>query len=198
MKLMKRLVMFCMLLMCLSGCKQDFVPKPRGYYNIEFPEKKYRLLDDVACPYTFMVPNYATIDRDTSFFHERPEHPCWLNVKFKDYNATIFMSYKDIQGRNTLEKLVGDAFRLTFKHSIKADFIDETYFENKQNNVFGFIYDVGGNAASAVQFFATDSTQHFVRGSLYFNCEPNADSLQPCVDFFRKDVQELVNTIQWR
>lgn len=174
------------------------MPKPRGYYAISFPEKEYKLFNDNSCPYTFVYPTYGFINKDTTYFHNKPEHPCWLNVAFPEFDAVLHLSYKEISGRNNLENLVGDAYKLTFKHSIKADFIDETYFEKKNQQVYGFIYDVGGNAASAVQFFATDSIAHFVRGSLYFNCEPNADSLQPCVDFLRKDVLELVNSIQWK
>jgi gliding motility-associated lipoprotein GldD len=196
---LKRGLFLFIIIWCFCACKTDnFVPKPRGYYAITFPEKKYISFEDNACPYFFKYPSYGFINKDTTFFKDKPDHPCWLNISFPAFNATLHLSYKEISGRNNLEKLVGDSYKLTFKHSIKADFIDETYFEKKNDNVYGFIYDVGGDAASAVQFFATDSISNFVRGSLYFNCEPNSDSLQPSVDFFRKDIVELVNSIHWK
>ena len=61
----------------------------------------------------------------------------------------------------------------------------------------GLYYDVGGNAASAFQFFATDSTQHFQRGALYFDATPNADSLKPVNEFLIEDIFHLVNTLKW-
>ena len=45
------------------------------------------------------------------------------------------------------------------------------------------MYDLKGNTASSLQFFVTDSTRNFLRGSLYFNAEPNKDSLAPVMDF---------------
>jgi gliding motility-associated lipoprotein GldD len=64
--------------------------------------------------------------------------------------------------------------------------------------VHGVYYDVGGNAASAVQFFATDSNKHYLRGALYFNVTPNADSLQPMVEFLSKDIEHLIKTLRWK
>ena len=64
----------------------------------------------------------------------------------------------------------------------------------------GFImlhFEVGGNAASALQFFATDSVHHFLRGALYFNVTPNADSLKPANQFLRADVEHLIKTLKW-
>jgi len=64
--------------------------------------------------------------------------------------------------------------------------------------VHGILYDVGGNAASAVQFYVTDSSRHFLRGSLYFYASPNADSIAPAVEYFRKDVEHLIETLKWK
>jgi hypothetical protein len=59
------------------------------------------------------------------------------------------------------------------------------------------LYTVGGNSASRYQFAATDSVKHFLRGALYFDVTPNADSLQPVTDFLLKDIQHMLLTLQW-
>jgi hypothetical protein len=44
----------------------------------------------------------------------------------------------------------------------------------------------------------TDSTRNFLRGALYFETEPNKDSLAPVIDFFKKDMDQIINTLKWK
>ena len=60
------------------------------------------------------------------------------------------------------------------------------------------MYDIGGDAASPLQFFVTDSTKHFLRAALYFNTEPNADSLAPVVEYTKQDIDRLLESFQWK
>jgi len=106
------------------------------------------------------------------------------------------MSYKTIQQKDDFAKYVDDAHKLTFKHTIKAESIEEYQIENP-NNVGGIIYEVGGDAASSVQFFLTDTNRHFLRGALYFSNTPNADSIAPVVKFVKEDMMHLIDTFQW-
>ena len=98
---------------------------------------------------------------------------------------------------NDLAAFAEDSRDLVYKHTIKANAIDETVIHT-HNKVYGVMYDIGGNAASNFQFYATDSVRHFIRGSLYFNAAPEADSLKPVVDFIKKDVKHLIQTLQWK
>jgi hypothetical protein len=36
-----------------------------------------------------------------------------------------------------------------------------------------------------------------MRGALYFDSTPNADSLRPVQDFLQKDIEHLINTFKW-
>ncbi|MCR5455573.1 MAG: hypothetical protein K6F33_11355, partial [Bacteroidales bacterium] len=65
-------------------------------------------------------------------------------------------------------------------------------------HVYGLLYGIKGNVASPLQFYITDSTRHFLRGSLYFNCSPNKDSLAPSVEFVRQDIERLFETLIWK
>jgi gliding motility-associated lipoprotein GldD len=120
-----------------------------------------------------------------------------MNITFPEYNAAVYLSYKEINAKHNLSKLIEDAHTLTYRHSIKADYIDEGTIKSR-NNVYGLYYDVGGNAASNIQFFVTDSVKNFIRGSLYFNNEPNADSLAPVINFVRKDIEHMISTLKWK
>ncbi|QHS61845.1 gliding motility lipoprotein GldD [Chitinophaga agri] len=188
-----------LLLLSFAACEQSYTPKPRGYFHINFPEREYRVFDVPGYPYTFEYPAYANIVKDTLFFGEKTENPYWINVEFPTLNGKIYMSYKEIGkgDKNSFQQLVNDAFKMTYKHTYKAEYIDEKTISTP-NHVTGEFYDVGGNAASAKQFYATDSSAHFLRGALYFDAAPNADSLAPVQQFLQEDMWHLVQTLKWR
>jgi gliding motility-associated lipoprotein GldD len=188
---------YCMFFLFLVSCNSAYTPKPRGYYKITFPEKGYQHFNNGACPFTFDYPKYGVINRDTIFLDTLPDNPCWFNITFPTLNGNLYLSYKEINRENSLNNLIEDAHKMTFKHTVKADFIDENYLSTP-NHVYGIYYEVGGNAASALQFFITDSIKHFLRGSLYFYNTPNADSIAPVLSFIKPDVMELIKTLKWQ
>jgi gliding motility-associated lipoprotein GldD len=181
----------------LAACGGNYTPKPRGYFRIELPKKQYQVFDEPGYPYSFEYPVYAKIVKDTSFFRKKPENPWWINVVFPSFNGKIYISYKVIGKEYTLDRLVNDAYTMSYKNDVRADAIVPEYFHTP-NHVSGIFYNVSGNAATAKQFFATDSTHHFLRGALYFYAVPNADSLAPVVRFVEKDMWHLLETLKWK
>ncbi len=180
----------------IGGCNSPYIPKPAGYFKIDFPEKKYRQFNQPGYPYTFEYPVYANVIKDSTFFDTSAENPWWINVDFPQFNARIYISYKII-GKNKLDSLLNDAYNLTNKHSIKASYIDDSIM-SISNNVHGSFFKVEGDVATADQFFLTDSTKNFLRGALYFYATPNQDSLQPVNSFLVADMKHLINTFQWK
>lgn len=179
------------------SCREEvYVPKPRGYFGIEFPEKEYATFAKEGYPYSFEYPVYGDIEKDSLFFDQKTENPWWINVNYKDLGGKVFVSYKRIDNRNNLVQLLEDSYKLSHYHTKKADYINEPVFHTA-NNVHGVFYDVGGNSASAFQFYATDSIRHFLRGALYFDVTPNADSLRPVNDFLIADIERMVKSIKW-
>lgn len=172
------------------------VPKPRGYYRIELPNHAYRNFDSTGFPFRFEYPVYGKISQDANLNKEE-QAPYWLNIEFPDMGATIYLSYKPVTAQEPLSKLIEQSYKLSYAHDIRADYIKSPEFKTK-NGLIGVFYSVGGNAASAYQFFVTDNKQHFLRGALYFNTTPNADSLKPASDFLKKDIEYLVETIQFK
>ncbi|NOY37532.1 MAG: gliding motility lipoprotein GldD [Chlorobi bacterium] len=174
-----------------SNCKRHSTPKPHGYFRITFPEKTYQTYHG-PCPFTFEYPTYSDIRKDTSMRSE----PCWYNIIFPRFNAEIHITYKPVH--NNLPRILEDTYELAYKHTVKADAIKETSFVNDSLKVYGILYDIIGNTASNVQFYLTDSTHHYIRGALYFNLEPDKDSLNPVIRFLRKDIIHLVETFSWQ
>lgn len=179
------------LLLLISGCSEKYTPKPRAYFRIQFPEKKYVALQK-GFPYSFEIPAYSVAVPDTTPFAE----PNWLNIHIPANRAEIHLSYKLV--KNNLFVFTEESRELTYKHTQKASAIEERIFMNPGKNVFGTIYLISGNAASPIQFYLTDSTNHFLRGALYIRDIPNIDSLKPVIDFLVPDVIHLIETTEWK
>lgn len=188
-----------MLLLFVVSCRPDtFTPKPRGYARTEFPAHAYTGFDVPGFPYRFEYPVYGRVIKDTLFFGVQPENPYWINIDFPTIGGTIYMSYKPINAKSPLSDLIEDAHEMSFMaHSKRADYIGDAVFQFRDRHVFGIMYEVGGNAASAHQFVITDSVKHFVRGALYFDVSPNADSLKPANDFLKEDILHMLETFRW-
>ena len=180
----------------VTGCNSPYTPKRKGYFKIDFPKHAYQAFDKPGYPYTFEYPVYADVIQDTTFFEDKPENPYWININFPRFNGKIYISYKEI-GKNDFNKLVNDAFNLTYKHTSKATEINDSVMHTP-NGVSGVFFSVGGNAATAKQFFVTDSVKHFLRGALYFDASPNEDSLGIVNDFLQTDMKHLINTFKWK
>jgi gliding motility-associated lipoprotein GldD len=193
---MKFLLTSYFLILLLSSCNSDPVPKPKGYFKIDLPQKQYVLFNAPGYPYTFEYPVYSKVIKDSTFFDEKPENEFWINLDFPGFDGRLHLSYKEI-GKSKFSQLVDDAFKMTSKHTLKASSIDEIPVKGN-DGVTGFIFNVGGNAATGKQFFVTDSTRHFLRGALYFNSTPNYDSIQPVEQFLYADMKHLIETLRWK
>jgi len=185
-------------LVLLSGCRDTAVPRPKGYFRIDLPEHEYISFNSgftqaEDLPLSFEYPVYGKISFEPDGFSE----PGWFNIDFHSFKAKIYLTYKDIN--SDLENLMEQTYRMNVRnHITKADAINEQMIIDPERDVYGILYDLKGNTATAVQFFVTDSTKHFFRGSLYFFAEPNPDSLAPVNEFFREDIIHIIETLKWK
>ena len=192
---MKNLFFIFFLALFIAGCSgsQDFAPKPRGYFRLEFPKKEYQVFD--ANPYySFEYPVYAKMYLDSADGY----HPNWYNLTYPQYNARLHISYYSMNSLSDLNNLVEDSRKLAFKHTVKATGINEGLIGDEQRDVYGIYYTIDGNTASSNQFFLTDSNKNFLRGALYFNEKPQADSILPVVNFIKTDMDKLIKTLKWK
>ena len=195
--MMRFLILFLMIIYVASCRPETYTPKPRGYFQVQLPEHEYQVFDEPGFPYKFEYPTYASITRDTDFFGHKPENPYWIYVDFPTIGGRYYISYKRISSGQDLGKLMEDAHEMSFTvHSKRADYIKEQVYQTE--NMYSILYNAGGNAASAYQFIATDTFKHFLRGALYFDVTPNADSLLPANEFLKEDMKHLLETLEWK
>ena len=168
------------------SCTDDVLPKPKAYLSLEYPKKSYKKIA-LKRPYSFdVLKNTKVIDDKNN----------WLKIKYPNLKASIDITYRPV--KNNLKELLTEAEKLVFKHAVKAEQIIPKDFVNTEKRVFGSIYEITGNAASHIQFHVTDSTDNFLKGSLYFYAKPNYDSILPAVAYIKKDILHLVETLEWK
>lgn len=186
-------VVFLLLVLFLAGCRSEPpVPRPRGYFRIQLPEKEY-ISFDTTWPYSFEYASSARI---------RPKEtvdslPYWLNIEYPGLKGTIHLSYRKVD--NNIHLLLDDAIDLANRHIAKATAMEPTLIIRDSASVFGLLYDIRGTGvASTCQFYLTDSVNHYVRGALYFRLVPNNDSLSPVISYIHEDIVHLINTFAWK
>ncbi len=193
-KMVHRVSVLLLLILGLAACTRSHIPKPKGYFRIEFPPHEYRsLADSVDCPYTFSYSEHAVVVQS----QRNTAHPCWLNIVYPRFRAQLHLTYKPIDG-GALRRYLEESHKLAYEHQLKATNILSRGIHQDSHRVHGTYYLIKGPVASSLQFHVTDSTNHFLRGSLYFNITPNIDSLRPVIDYLKKDVEHLVESVRWR
>ncbi len=197
--MMRRTLLLVLLALLVYGSYWYFfsdrnadIPKPRGYFRIDLPEKKYEL-HQFSCPIQFDIPLYSHVEL---FKEHISVDSCWFNIFFPGQNARLHCTYMPV-GKN-LGELLRDSYGFAAKHEMKASALKRTMINDSTNHVYGIVYDIEGDAASQLQFFLTDSVNHFLRGSLYFYNTPNTDSIAPVLSFLREDVMHITNSIHWK
>ena len=190
---MRRFLAIAVSLFLIISCgnnEEVYNPKPKGYMRLNIPETK-NVLYSSNCPFEFEYPDFFKIEEV-----QDKSQKCWFNLTMPALNGKIHFTYSDLN--NNLGRFIEDSRRYAYKHSAKAQYINERTFANPNNKAYGIMYEIGGNAASSCQFFVTDSTKHFLRGALYFNTVPNADSIKPINDYVLNAIQHLIETTRWK
>jgi len=193
----KRFITYCLLpivyCLLLSSCSHDYQPKPKGYNRLVLPVASYQNLPDTL-PYQFQYSKYATLLKDTSSIRER----YFVEIYYPEIKANIHITYKRINNsEQLLKEFLNDAYVLTAKHQVKANAIDET-ITTTANGKTVIIAEIEGEVPSQFQFTITDSSKNFLRGALYFNTAVANDSLKPAIDYVKKDMKHLINTLEWK
>lgn len=186
---MIRFLLILSILITGVSCKNDPLPKPKALLALEYPSAEYSKVN-LDCPYLFEKNKLAEVNT------ARVNIPCWINLDYPQMKATVFLTYQQVN--NNLDSLLMDAQKLPLQHTIKADFIEGDIYSNEEHNTYGMFYEVEGDAASQAQFYLTDSVQHFITGSLYFQKKPNYDSIMPAASYVAKDMKHLMETLTWR
>ncbi len=185
--------LWCLMAAAMVACGAEYTPKPKGYNRIDLPEPAYQQLQEEH-PYTFEYSKYAKIRPDSSSIAQ----PHWITIIYPKFGANVQLTYKALHNNpKVLDNLVEDARKLTSKHQVKAYSIEETEMKTPQGD-HAYVFELAGEVPSQFQFYVTDTTTHFLRGALYFRTATQNDSLAPVIEFMKKDIVHLLNTLEFK
>ncbi|GHT58289.1 gliding motility lipoprotein GldD [Bacteroidia bacterium] len=179
-----------LLFIFLFSCSSDYSPKPRAYFYIDLPEPVYHSVQ--FFPFDFSLSNQARVENQ-----QDSTSTIAFNLNYPQLNARIYCTYFSIN-KPDFQAIAEESQKLAYVHEMKTDGIREYAFDNPPQNVYGIVYEIEGNAASPLQFVLTDSVRSFFRGALYFNNEPNRDSITPVLAYITNDIQILIESFRWK
>jgi gliding motility-associated lipoprotein GldD len=183
-------LVFCSLFVLLVACSEPS-PKPLSYFRIDIPQPNYQV-ENKFKNFTFELSDQAMIK-------ESPQNEAgeFFNIVYNQLQAEIYCSYIPIK-KEKLAQFSEESRKFVYLHAVKADAIQEHFFENPQQKVYGIVYNIKGNVASSTQFVLTDSVSAFFRGALYFYNRPNFDSIAPVLEYINKDIQVIIESFRWK
>jgi gliding motility-associated lipoprotein GldD len=188
--LLATLAIACIAVSC--DRQSSYLPKPRGYFRIDLPEKAYVKVDTIE-KYSFECPQYAQVTPDPY----SPDEKNWVNIEMPTFKGSIHLTHKPVD--DNLGEYLEDVHTMVTKHLQKANGVRDSLIVNEEHQVYGLFIEMDGKGvATPMQFYLTDSTKNFVRGALYFNFKPDNDSMQPVINFIRKDIDHMIETFEWK
>lgn len=185
-----RIILGMLVLTMLVGCKEDYNLKPIGHVRLEYPEPVYKNLD-THCGFSFDYSQQAE-KRD------KENNPCWFVLHYPDMKANIYLTYFPVKDQEDLATKIKDSEKFVQEQTAKASYIAPREFIFDDKKVYGTLFELGGESAINLQFHATDSLQNLLSGSIYFSTPPQYDSLQPAIQYLKRDVIHLIETLEWK
>jgi gliding motility-associated lipoprotein GldD len=186
-------------LLFFTSCDEGPVARPDGFMRIGLPStESYAPLSEAA-PFGLDINAEAKVIVKEVLTEEGTEEAregeYWLDIVYPTILSTVQLTYKPVH--DNMENLVRDAQQLAYKHTVKASGMREQFFAYPEKKVYGLYYELSGASATTTQFYATDSTNHFLRGVLYHYSTPNADSLAPVTSFMQEEILRMISTMNW-
>ncbi len=170
----------------LFACKEEnTLPKPKAMLRLEYDKPPMKEFETERFDFQYNALANINVKNGSA-----------ISIHYPDMKASIFMSHRKV--KNDIQNLIMDAQKLSYEHAAKADGIRPRAYEDSNNKVYGAFFEVSGDAASQAQFYVTDSLNHFVTGSLYFEARPNYDSIYPAAVYLQQDMGRIMETIRWK
>ena len=187
----------------LAGCGGgDYTPKPQAYLRIDMPEHEYFLLDTMRTnpgdtkTFPFIFEANKCIEWTEK---DAPKGERWVDLMYPQWDGVVYLTYKRLRNAADLRGQIDTSSRMLEKHYQLASGVEEQFYEDAENRVYGTVYHLKGNkVATTCQFWATDSVHHYLRGALFLNRTPNNDSLAPVLNYIQEDIEHLMETLRWR
>ena len=180
--MIKSILFFFIFLMSCSN--HTTTPKPKAFLYNEVSVPNYVFYKS-ACGYSFFINSENQIDFEN----------CNVKIKNSSLNSILYLSSINIKDNFSL--IDSDFTKKIQENSINAFAVNVSEYNDVENRVFAKYFSFVGNAPSNTQFYITDSTSVYLKGSLYFDSKPNYDSLLPSIHLINNDIRKMIQTFNW-
>lgn len=172
----------------LHGCSDPPTPRERGFPRVILPEHAYQSFDCPLCPFTFQYPTYGKV-------YQRKPDSCHFDIIFPEYGATWHLTLESLNEDYTYSDAYEKYHSMIFQHSGKGKIYEQ---DLAMENGTGKYFEIYGEVPTSAQVFFSDSVNYALEASLYFNSALHNDSLAPVIEFLKKDLEKMVQSLAWR
>ena len=186
---MKKVKYLILILLILSCREQALMPKPDGYFRIEFNKPNYIKFKKTDSEITFYLnKNEATeIDAINNV----------LKLSYLKLNMDLILKFNLLSKVDNIQMRLEDFYDIIQTHAKKSNTLSIKDYENKQHKVYGTLYEFKGDVATPLQFFLTDSTINFISGYLQPKSKVVYDSIYPSIQYIKNDILVLFESLRW-
>ena len=172
------------LLLLISSCDSNILPKQKGFFAPDFNFPNYKILE--SCNHSFKLNDLTNII-------SKPN--CNYEIEYDELNAKIYVS--SIIVDNNFDMISKKFDEKVFNNSEFADQILTSEFSNPYKDVFSRVYFFVGDAPSNIQFFINNSSQNFLSECFFFVSIPNFYSFLHYIHYIRNDIKKIIESFDW-
>ena len=141
----------------------DYTPKPQAYLRIDMPEHNYWLVDSLCThpgdmlvfgtdtmvaitgtcktfPFTFEANECIELQEK-----DAPKGEEWIDLVYPQWDGVVYLTYKRLRNAADLRGQIDTSSRMLEKHYQLASGVEEQFYEDAGNRVYGTVYHLKGN-----------------------------------------------------
>ena len=185
----KILFLFCLFLSHFSCNETNYLPREKGFLRLEFEKPTYDTFSSEASKLNFIFNNAYS-----SFEIVSDEK---IVLKYKDIKIDLVLSDVELENLSTFEESIRNFYVFLEPHRKKSNQISIKEFTSVDNKRFAKVFEMRGPVASPLQFYVTDSINHFLFGSMNVMVKSNYDSIYPSIMYVKNDIFSIIESVNW-
>ena len=185
----KILYLFGVFLFHFSCDETNYLPKEKGFLRLEFEKPTYDTFSIEASKLNFIFNNAYS-----SFEIVSDEK---IVLRYKDIKIDIVLSNVELDNISSFEESIQNFYMFLEPHRKKSNQISIKEFTSANNKIFAKVFEMRGPVASPLQFYVTDSTNHFLFGSMNIMEKSDYDSIYPSIMYVKNDVFSIIESVNW-
>ena len=185
----KILFLFGFLLFLFSCDETNYLPREKGFLRLEFEKPTYDTFSNESSGLNFIYNDaYSTFEIVSD---EK------IVLGYKDIKIRIVLSDVELESLSSFEESIQNFYMFLEPHRKKSNQISIKEFTSADNNRFAKVFEMRGPVASPLQFYVTDSTNHFLFGSMNIMEKSDYDSIYPSIMYVKNDIFSIIESVNW-